>query len=608
MSAGAARPARRPDIDGLRAVAVVSVVLAHAGVPFLKGGYLGVDVFFVISGYLITLILAEEIEHGGIDFRRFYERRVRRILPALVLVLACCVPFALWLMLPKFLESFGQEMFATLAFANNLKLALTTGYWDLESAQKPLLHTWSLGVEEQFYLLFPVFLALAARQGRRGQVAAIATVGIASYVLAELTLRFVGPISFFLPTSRAWELMAGCAAAYIPRRARRFDQAVTAVCLIAVIGSMFVIGEVATPSAWCLPVVLGTVGLLVLNRDGLLAARALSLRPVVLIGLISYSAYLWHQPLFAFARVAQLAPPSPALMTLLTGLTFVLAGLSWRYVERPFRDPARVPLRRLILLAVAPAVLLAALGLVLHFARGFPRWTYPNLDPAVPMYVDYNERVRTLAAGPFADNGRANVLVLGNSFARDVVNVLRESGAVADKNVQYIQEEGECPLPSMDRPSTRDALRQADVLVLALSGDASRCIRSVFARIEDLSAAPVVYFGTKYFGENINPYGRVPLARRTAVLADGSPEVAAHNGAVAAFLPPERFVDLMRTLGSDGRHVRFFDQDGNPITADRLHLTQYGARFVARRLREAGSSALAMIENAGATPREEEGR
>lgn len=597
MSAGAARPLYRPDIDGLRAIAVLSVVLYHAGVPYVPGGYLGVDVFFVISGYLITLILVADLDRGGIDFRRFYERRVRRILPALVLVLACSVPFAFWLLLPKFLESFGQELFATLVFANNLKLALTTDYWDLASEQNPLLHTWSLGVEEQFYLLFPAFLALVARYGRRGQLAGIVAVGLGSYALAELTFRLVGWVHFYLPTSRAWELMAGCAAAYIARRERRFDGAITLVCLGAVIGSVVLIGEVSTPSAWSLPAVLGTAGLLIFNREGLIATRLLSLKPVVLIGLISYSAYLWHQPLFAFARVARLAPPSPQLMALLTVLTFVLAALSWRYVEQPFRN-ARMPFRRVLALTLAPTVLLAALGLVLHFEKGFPRWTYPNLDPSVPIYIEYNERVRTLAAGPFAENGRPNVLVIGNSFGRDVVNVLLESGALAGKNVQYIQEEGSCPRPSMSEDATREAVHQADILVVALSGDASRCIRHAFAELERVSPAPVVYFGNKYFGQNINPYGRVPLARRPGTLADGSAEVAAQNDVTAAVLPPDRFVDLMRALGPDGRHVRFFNADGNPITRDRLHLTQYGARFVARRLRAAGSPALALIEEA----------
>jgi peptidoglycan/LPS O-acetylase OafA/YrhL len=600
MSAGAARPAYRPDIDGLRAVAVVSVVLAHAGAPGVAGGFLGVDVFFVISGFLITRILADEINRGGIRFARFYERRVRRILPALVLVLACCTPFAVWLMLPEFLENFGQEMFATVAFSNNLKLALTADYWDLQSTQKPLLHTWSLGVEEQFYLVFPAVLALAARYGSRGQVVAVVAIGLVSFALAEITQRLLGPINFFLPTSRAWELMAGAVAAYIPRRPRRFDQPVALACLVAVILPMGVFGTAPTPTVWSLPSVLGTAGLLAFGRPELLAGRVLSIRPFVFVGLISYSAYLWHQPLFAFARIASLQPPSPELMTGLTLLTFLLAAISWKFVEQPFRDPA-LPFRRLVVPVLVPASALAALGLVFHFNAGFPRWTYPNMQSEADVRADYVERVFELGAGGFPDNGKANVLVVGNSFARDAANVLIESGAVRDKNLRYVGELGYCQLALSAR--TREMLPAADILVVAASVAAADCIDDVRGRLEGLSNVPVVVFGDKYFGESINPYARVAMEERARTYADAGAAVADANDRVRAALPPDGFVDLLRALGPDGRRVRYFDDEGNPITMDRLHFTRYGAQFVGRRLVDSGSPGLARIANATPRPR-----
>jgi peptidoglycan/LPS O-acetylase OafA/YrhL len=596
--AHAARPAYRPDIDGLRAVAVMGVVLAHAGVPFLQGGILGVDVFFVISGYLIASILAGELAAGGVDFARFYERRARRILPALVLVVACCVPFALWLMLPNALRSFGQEAFATMAFSNNLKLALTADYWDLQSAQKPLLHTWSLGVEEQFYLVFPLYLAVASRFGRRAQVTAIAVAGIASFAVCEASWRFVGSVNFYLPTSRAWELMAGCVAAYVPRRPRRFDGLVAFAGLAAIVLSMVLLGEVESPSAWCLPAVLGTVGVILCGRPDLGASRLLSLRPIVFLGLISYSLYLWHQPLFAFARVAQLAPPGPLEMTALIVAALILATLSWRFVERPFRKPAAVPLRRFLVLIVPSVGVLAAIGLVLHFVQGFPRWTYPNIRDPADISRDYNERIRRIGAGPFPANGRPNVLVVGNSFARDVANVLIESGALAGKNLVYLHAEGACPLPSPSVAQDVAALADADVVAVAFSGHAAACAARARANLEGRTHAPVIYFGSKYFGESINPFGRVPMAERRSALADGGPDLAAENAALARMLPPGRFIDLMRLLGPDGRHARFFDDAGNPITPDRLHLTRYGALYVAKRLQAERSPALAPIGGA----------
>jgi peptidoglycan/LPS O-acetylase OafA/YrhL len=597
-TARAGRPAYRPDIDGLRAVAVAGVVLAHAGVPFLQAGILGVDVFFVISGYLIASILAGELAAGGIQFARFYERRARRILPALVLVVACCVPFALWLMLPWALRSFGQETFATMAFSNNLKLALTADYWDLQSAQKPLLHTWSLGVEEQFYLVFPLYLALAVRFGRRAAVIAIANAGIGSFALCELSWRLIGSVNFYLPTSRAWELMAGCALAYVPRRPRRFDGPVAAAGLAAIVFSMVLLGEVESPSAWCLPAVLGTAALILCNRPEHATCKLLSLRPVVFVGLISYSVYLWHQPLFAFARIARIDPPPPLEMAALVLLTLALATLSWRLVERPFRNPAAVPRRRFFALSVPAVAGLAALGLVFHFAQGFPRWTYPNLRDPADISKAYNERIRGIGHGPFPANGRANVLVVGNSFARDISNVLIESGALKDRNLVYLHAEGACPAPSQSVPEDVAALAAADVVVIVLSGHAAQCAEPARADLARRTGVPTVFVGSKYFGESINPFGRVPLARRREALADGGADLAAENRAIARAIPAGRFVDLMRVLGPDGRHARFFDDDGNPITPDRLHLTRYGAQYVARRLQEEHSPLLTLIAGA----------
>jgi hypothetical protein len=288
-------------------------------------------------------------------------------------------------------------------------------------------------------------------------------------------------------------------------------------------------------------------------------------------------------------------------MGALTLASVALATLSWRFIERPFRNRAAVPRRR-FLATVLPAVAgLAALGLVIHFAQGFPRWTYPNLRHPGDIAETYNERIRRLGRGPFRVNGRANVLVVGNSFARDVANVLIERGALKGKNFVYLHEEGACPLPSPSVPGDVAALRDADVVVVAFSGHAAACAAATRASLERRTRAPAVFFGSKYFGENINPFGRVPPARRRSALADGGADLAAENRAIAQVIPADRFVDLMRALGPDGRHARFFDDAGNPLTPDRLHLTRYGAQFVVQRLEAEHAPALALI--AGVRPR-----
>ena len=301
----------RADIDGVRAVAVMGVILAHAGLG-APGGFLGVDIFFVISGYLITTILLRDLEAGRYTLRGFYERRARRILPALVLVIACCVPFAVWLLLPDFLENFGQSVFATLFFSNNILLAATSGYWEIESAFKPLLHTWSLGVEEQFYIVFPLLLAFLWRFGRRVQIVTLAVAALVSFALAEHGWRTYPEASFYLPTSRAWELLAGCLIAYLPRKPRGSDQAVTLACLPALILPLVLFDEhTPSPSVYSAIPVLATAGLILFNRPETLAFKVLALRPLVFIGLISYSAYLWHQPVFAFVAYRQLRAARP---------------------------------------------------------------------------------------------------------------------------------------------------------------------------------------------------------------------------------------------------------------------------------------------------------
>jgi peptidoglycan/LPS O-acetylase OafA/YrhL len=587
--------AYRPDIDGLRAIAVLGVILGHAGVPFLRAGYLGVDVFFVISGYLITTILRHDLESGRLRMARFYERRARRILPALVLVSAACVPFALLLLLPDFLQNFGQSLVATMLFSNNILLALTSGYWELESGYKPLLHTWSLGVEEQFYFAFPLLLAAVWRFGRRAQVGLIVVLGLVSFGFAEYGWRTHPAASFYLPTSRAWELMAGCAIAYVPIRARRWDNLAAFLALLAVIAPMVVFDEnIPSPSLYSAVAVLGAAGIVLFSRPGTLASAILSVRPVVFVGLISYSAYLWHQPLFAFARAASFAPPGAGRMAALSILTLVLAAASWRWVEVPFRNSAAVPLRRFVPIVAAPTAALVALGLVPHFAQGFPRWTFPNIAAAGDVHIAYNERIRGFAAKAFPANGRPNVLLLGDSFGRDAGNVLIESGALAGMNLVYRYSYVNCSGPAGEQTVPPALFAQASVVVVALDSD-MRCVRPTMRELERSTRAPLVFFGTKSFGANIHPLARVQMAERRGTLATVEPEVAEANERAARIVGEDRYIDLIRLLGPDGRHVRFFDDAGNPLTPDRSHLTRYGAVAAARRLRETDPPAFRTI-------------
>ncbi|OWV84459.1 acyltransferase [Rhizobium sp. R693] len=303
----------RREIDGLRAIAVVPVVLWHAGFAPFSGGFVGVDIFFVISGFLITGIIIHELDEGRFSLTRFYERRARRILPALFVVVVACVPFAWFWMLPDMLENFGQSVVATLLFANNLLLAKTSGYWDLEAEFKPLLHTWSLGVEEQYYVLFPLLLLILWRWGRKFAVVATAVILLASFAMCEIGGHLSPQVNFYLTTSRAWEILVGSICAFVGLRlSRTSNEALSAAGLLLIAVSIFLYDKnVPFPSLFTVVPVVGTALVLLFARQGTIACSVLSLPPLVGIGLISYSVYLWHQPLFAFARTYSLEPLTP---------------------------------------------------------------------------------------------------------------------------------------------------------------------------------------------------------------------------------------------------------------------------------------------------------
>lgn len=329
----------RREIDGLRTVAVLPVLLSHAGVSFFAGGFVGVDVFFVIRGYLITGIILSDLDERRFSIVRFYERRTRRLLPALFVVMAACLIAGWFLMGADAYQNLGQGVVATTLFSNNILLTMTSGYWDMESQFKPLLHTWSLGVEEQYYVAVPLILALAHRYVRRHLPLALAAIGLISFALCLWSMRTHPVGNFYLLHTRAWELAAGGWAAAIrsPDDHRESD-ALSFLGLLMIGATMLALPEGSpSPSPAILLPVAGTTLILLYCRTGL-AHRVLGSRFMVGIGLISYSAYLWHQPLFAFLRVASASRPPTWQFVALIPVALALAWVSWRFVERPFRS------------------------------------------------------------------------------------------------------------------------------------------------------------------------------------------------------------------------------------------------------------------------------
>lgn len=367
----------RAEVDGLRAIAVIPVILFHAGAPGFAGGYVGVDIFFVISGYLITSIIMKDVERQRFSLVDFYERRARRIMPALAVVVACSSVAAYLLMPPNYLTQYAQSVVAVMLFAANIYFYLTTNYFATEADEKPLLHTWSLGVEEQFYVFFPLLIMALVPLGRRFLYGAMIALAIVSLGFAHLLLA-KGELAanFFLIFSRTWELVLGALVALMPvaalTRNGGVNQTLSFAGLLAIIYAIAVF-DVNTPfpSVYALVPVVGACLLVLFAQPGTWAWRLLSQRFLVGIGLISYSLYLWHQPLFSFLRLKWIGEPPAVAFALAIVLTFVLAYLSWKYVEQVFRDRNRYSRKAIFAGSAAFLSTFIVIGLTGHLTKGF---------------------------------------------------------------------------------------------------------------------------------------------------------------------------------------------------------------------------------------------
>jgi peptidoglycan/LPS O-acetylase OafA/YrhL len=360
-------PSYRPDIDGLRALAILAVVIYHAFPDKLKGGFIGVDVFFVLSGYLISSIIYKSLERGAFSFTDFYARRIRRIFPALIVVLASCYLFGCFALLSDEFRQLAKHTAYSAGFAQNFALWGEAGYFDNASNLKPLMHLWSLAIEEQFYLLFPVLMWGAWRLGLN--LFTVALLGLLlSFGLNVAQVHTHPAATFFLPLTRFWELLAGALLAHAqlyrtgqpgaglagwlkaclrqrlqPRPASA--AAALPVCLcnaLSVLGVLLLLAgfarlnaTLAFPGWWALLPVAGTLCALAAGPHAWLNRHVLGCRPLVFIGAISYPLYLWHWPLLAFSRIIDELPTGERNLAVL--LSFVLAWLTYRFVERPVR-------------------------------------------------------------------------------------------------------------------------------------------------------------------------------------------------------------------------------------------------------------------------------
>ncbi len=430
----------RAEIDGLRAVAVIPVILFHAKLSAFRGGFVGVDIFFVISGYLITTIILSELKENTFSLAHFYERRARRILPALFLVMLVSLPFAWCWLLPNDMKDFSQSLVATSTFSSNVFFWYKSNYWDVSSELKPLLHTWSLAVEEQYYIFFPLFLVLLWRYGKTWILGSFLLLSGISLFAAHWGAWHKPSAAFYLLPTRLWEIAigAGIAFSFFYRKqhlhtslAQQMIHEILGFIGILMIGyALFWFDEtIPFPSLYALIPTLGAGLVILFSSQQTIIGRFLGLKPLVMIGLMSYSAYLWHQPLFAFARHRSVRPLNELTLITLTFLLFPLACLSWRYIEAPFRRKDAFDRKRIFSYAAVGSFLFLVFGLFGHITNGYNRRTTSTQMPmsAIDKKVAINYGLHPTCEEKFTlsndckTNDNPEILVWGDSYAMHLI-------------------------------------------------------------------------------------------------------------------------------------------------------------------------------------------
>jgi len=601
----------RPDIDGLRAFAVLAVVFYHAFPEALRGGFIGVDIFFVISGFLITDIIARELSSDRFSLATFYARRVRRIFPALIVVL-CAVLILGWLwMLPGPYAQLSSDVFASAGFLANIALWLQSGYFDVESAKKPLLHLWSLGIEEQFYLVWPLVLMLAVRL-RLGLIWVAGAIALASFVLNVALIGSNPVATFYLPFTRAWELLAGGALACTWSRIGYGEvasnlRAGSGAVLIAMAIVALDPGH-AFPGWWAALPVVGSA--LVLSAPLAWGSRhLLASRPMVWVGLISYPLYLWHWPLLVFFAMIKFNPLTTLERGLVVLLSILLAWATYRFVEMPFRFGRPRPLK---VTSLASAMALVALaGVIVVRNAGFDF----RLPEEIRGMAQVPEQTAQWRVGEcmidlshqsaFADscvdpNRRPLVMLWGDSTAGALMPGLRKAQKSRDFGIAQFTSSSCMPAINVDmawEPHCRAIndkvlglarrFKPDIVLLHSLGGKYLDHVAETAAVLKRETGARVVVLGAVPWWQRglPNEVMRYYMLHRALIPAHsgGAQLPGPYDETMRAALVPEgaEFISACEVLcNADGCLTRVGDKASDISASDGVHLTEKGSEFL----------------------------
>ena len=565
----------RNDIDGLRAFAVISVILYHFG--FVSNGYLGVDVFFVISGYLITQILYKESINEEFSLKNFYLRRIRRILPLVFVVGAISLIIAVLVMLPDDLENFSQSLIATNFFSNNiLQLITTANYWDTVNEYKPLLHTWSLGIEEQFYIFHPIlFLFLPGRKSKF----ILPILIVLCIVSIFLSFQFANEASkFYLLQYRYYELAVGGIGAILFSN-KYINGSIKIFAFIILIIILFFPLPLSNLLKTLL-VTLMSLGLVLPGKLTNFLKSILENHIVVYIGKISFSLYMWHQVVLAFSRYFVFEEIVLKQTILLMITIIILSILSYNFIEQPFRSKTKLSTPFLLKFLTVFFVVLTSCAFYINASKGviknYPELgLYSNINYKGRLHGAYNDRVYNYDK-PFTSGNKIKILVIGNSFARDWVNVLLESDFADRIDVSFHSE-----YKNFDK----DDFRVRDSKYIFLATEKKEVAEYLSGKYQ-VAVSKIFCTGTKSFGNNngifYNRRGQenysIQRAHINLMYIELNDTLKKQWG--------DHYIDLISPIMDSQYTVPIFTNECKFISQDTRHLTQFGTKYYAHILKD----------------------
>jgi peptidoglycan/LPS O-acetylase OafA/YrhL len=535
----------RKEIDGLRALAVIPVILFHAGFTAFSGGFVGVDIFFVISGYLITTVIADEMEKNSFSLMNFYGRRARRILPALFFVMICTLPFAWFWMAPLDLKEFSKSLVAVPMFASNILFYLDSGYFETASELKPLLHTWSLAVEEQYYLIFPLFLMLTWGLGKKWIVGLLIFISVISVLSAQWASARYPSFTFFLLPTRGFEILIGALISLYCCHKNGINSARQQVGqLAAIVGSILIIYAIFAfdkttplPGLYTLVPTIGAGLIVVFANEKNIVGKLLGSKIFVNIGLISYSAYLWHQPLLAFARIKSAESLSDMMLGIICMSSLFLGFISWKYVEQPFRKKLKITTTKSAVIFSLLSIGFIALGSSTYLSNGFEN-RYPLLKIVTPVGSDtlmhgnncflLTPDVNSFNADECTSNARGkkyNVLLVGDSHSASLYEALESYLANEDINLSMLSSAYCLPLvekfPNKNRIAATEGCEKVNQKVndVIKNGHFDLILVSSFIMEWGFGNNPQISYGS-YYKDYLSKIKTIDSSAKVAVIGE----------------------------------------------------------------------------------------